>query len=429
MTASNKASSNNRRFVLIDQTLENFQGHHFEYASAVAQAAVQAGFGCEVWARKNCSKDISIPNTQLIPAFSLDWTGAANSQRSFESLKNLITRKFNETQAGAQAYRLLRRGYRKFKKNRQAATVFGLELRKQMAASRLQPSDLVFIPTLSVEEADECVSVVLESNSCPTFHLLFRRDPDETSVAQGLAGLLHRLSTLPLEKRSLIRLYTDTEELSRAYSERSSTKFETLPIPIQKTRFAGIQSRPSDSSRIRIAYLGDARSEKGFHQLPRIVQSISALAGTPRLVVTVQAAPIQDEEGAVRKARQALKRFSSETVTLLDRPLNPAEYIALLNEADAILLPYQPGTYRYRSSGILAEALAAGRPCIVPAGSWMSRQISDGTGLSYDGEQDLIAQLDRLRKEIDPMKARCRDRSEAWLAHHSPENLVRTLSS
>ena len=49
-------------------------------------------------------------------------------------------------------------------------------------------------------------------------------------------------------------------------------------------------------------------------------------------------------------------------------PVTTSEYLALLNAADLILLPYDPVTYCIRGSGVFNEATFLGKPTIVTAG-------------------------------------------------------------
>ena len=63
-------------------------------------------------------------------------------------------------------------------------------------------------------------------------------------------------------------------------------------------------------------------------------------------------------------------------VSLVDHPLSEEAYLQLLRDADVLLLPYRPETYKERTSGVFCEALSAGKPVIVSEGSLMARQVS-----------------------------------------------------
>jgi len=73
-------------------------------------------------------------------------------------------------------------------------------------------------------------------------------------------------------------------------------------------------------------------------------------------------------------------------MVLIEEALDPHAYIALLANADLLLLPYDGAVYGTRSGGILAESLALGIPAVVPAGCWMedfartSRAVASPSG-------------------------------------------------
>ncbi len=158
--------------------------------------------------------------------------------------------------------------------------------------------------------------------------------------------------------------------------------------------------------------MGDARREKGYHLLPAIAWNLKKdylETGTARFVV--QSNP-NSREGAVETAipRAELACFPSSMVALYDEPLSAAAYKDLLLCSDITLLPYERNAYRARSSGILAESLAAGIPVIVPAGTWLSRQLLLGGNDGYP---------ETLRHQMTPLGS-CQQSSIAWTFRNGP---------
>ncbi len=87
-------------------------------------------------------------------------------------------------------------------------------------------------------------------------------------------------------------------------------------------------------------------------------------------------------------------------IHLVERHLSEGEYQGFLRSSDIILLLYDKERYRTQTSGILAEALTYGRPCVVPKGTWMERQIENrGIGESFEGG-DVESVLRALRRVI-----------------------------
>lgn len=57
---------------------------------------------------------------------------------------------------------------------------------------------------------------------------------------------------------------------------------------------------------------------------------------------------------------------------------SPGEYLAAIEQADMVLLPYDPAEYRDIVSGIFCEAVAMGKVAIIPAETWMADHIAEG---------------------------------------------------
>jgi hypothetical protein len=74
-------------------------------------------------------------------------------------------------------------------------------------------------------------------------------------------------------------------------------------------------------------------------------------------------------------ARAALSALPTAQVLLDEAPLDSAEYVALVRRVDVLVVPYAAHEYARRSSGVLAEGLAAGVPVVVPRATWMADQL------------------------------------------------------
>jgi hypothetical protein len=136
---------------------------------------------------------------------------------------------------------------------------------------------------------------------------------------------------------------------------------------------------PAPDTPLHFIYLGDARAEKGFPHLPRIIQDLWAdYVERGRVRFSLQSYfNIPQGESPVLVACAQLEGYPGDKVLLIDQALTSERYWELLIEGDAVLLPYDPDHYYARSSGIFVEALAAARPVIVPAGTWMALQLAE----------------------------------------------------
>src|SRR5262249_29616429 len=139
----------------------------------------------------------------------------------------------------------------------------------------------------------------------------------------------------------------------------------TFPIP------KGYRPALLDDSRPRTApvvgILGHSRPDKGFALVPEIV------ARCPYLRFFVQVTP--DDAEPLWQDRAARMRPAGNGIT--GRGAFDAESSdALLSRVDIVLLPYDAAQSPLRSSGVFAEAVAAGKVTVVPADTWMSMHLA-----------------------------------------------------
>jgi len=178
-------------------------------------------------------------------------------------------------------------------------------------------------------------------------------------------------------------------------------------------------SRPERLDRPpRVAVVGGAREEKGSHKVRPVVRACRA-SGTA-LDFVVQLA----NEGLSPRDWEDLAGVATEPgVTVVHGALERHRYLRLLADSDVLLLPYDRLPYRQRGSGILAEAVAAGMPVIVPDGTWAAEQVDEGkaAGVAYagDGPESIAAALGRCAAEIEPLRARARACAPAWMRSQS----------
>jgi hypothetical protein len=269
------------------------------------------------------------------------------------------------------------------------ARVFGRETARLLARARLDAGDIVFLPTVSEIEMLGLLDAFARDRRAvqATWHLLFRRDIYRGREAQfGAQDEQQRTRRQAFARMRQgagahrVYFYTDTEPLTAQY-RRLGAPFRTLPIP--HTHPAST-AEPRRLGPAHIVYIGDARAEKGYHHLPRLVGDLWRDYVEPgRATFTVQSnfnTPMGDPESLV--ARAQLEAFPTDLVRLIYEPLSEDAYAALLQAATLIVLPYDREQYIARSSGILVEALSAGVPVVAPAGTWLAQQFA-GEAYAY----------------------------------------------
>jgi hypothetical protein len=178
-----------------------------------------------------------------------------------------------------------------------------------------------------------------------------------------------------------IRAYTTSAELARQYNCMELLGFQTLPWPVNpkffRNHLEGQPQRPLGPLKFTVA--GGVRREKGqktgLHTLIQDIWDRHLASGQVQL--DLQAGKRESfARRRVLRGRRVSGRQYRKAVRIHGHPLPESRYVELIHEADVGLFCYDSRRYYSRRAGILSEFLSCGKPVIVPAGCWLSRQIA-----------------------------------------------------
>lgn len=420
-----------RRFILIDHSIIDYSGHHYEYARAVLNAAAEAGRQPLLFTNRRFRGEHQ-EAWPIVPAYRYGvWLHQGPRWQAplyacLAAARRLRGRFVSKNEDRCQAAPTPRcggavRGWVQARRSRQ----FVRDTQRMLSDLKLTDADVVLAPTIALDEFDElrrCWPHLGPACSA-RWHFVFRRDlPSEV----GDAGSQLREAFGPcaaLDGEPGWRLWTDSEELTARYREATGRQFGTLPVP--HTRYSPTMAR--NEGPFHILYLGDARREKGFHHLPALVKALNS-AKPGRFAFSIQAhAASPSPEREIVEAREELRRLSELGVTLFSRPLDPPEYRQLLDSGDLSLLPYDRSAYAARSSGVFAESLAAGIPTIVPADTWMSRRQPAAAGLTYQSLDEVPNKVNEIEGRFDQYKEVADRYAKIWSRRHGAQELLLQL--
>lgn len=262
---------------------------------------------------------------------------------------------------------------------------FRRNTQKVLTHYNVTKDDIVFIPTLSNVDLMGLKQLIKRNRHARevSWHLVFRRnlfigrEPDYKKYEKDkdeLREVTYECAIKDVYKR--MYFYTDTEKLTSQYELMHTVEFTTLPIPVNpKLEEENIKNEKP----INIIYLGDARREKGYQELPKIVDSLwDPYVEKNKIHFEFQSNfsfTNMDANCDIVAAREYMDSLPQEHIKLYKEPLSSDEYLSLAKSGDIALLFYDRDNYYARSSGALVECLIAGIPVIVPSGSWLSEQI------------------------------------------------------
>jgi hypothetical protein len=426
-----------RKFVLVDQSISELGGHHYEYAVRVLAAAREDGLDARLVTNKRLSPSLA-PDFPVLAIYEFGYwdrplrlgpwvirsfppPGSIKAVRraayaAYLGIATIGQRLSGRTSAEQgrsdgldlevnrrEPFSGQRASVREFvrplvtalRSAAGGAQFFGLNAAKirqferdtlaMIAALALRADDIVFVPTLS--EA-ELLGLGRAIASCRPddrigWHLLFRRPPVPARAAYARSADARRaqvrkcLATFAQATAGhRVRFYTDTEALTRQYNDLGVVRFDTLPIPVPSS-FGHSRDLERALAVPTILFAGDARVEKGFQLLPSLVEHLkreSPAGLSPRFIIQSNFS-VPGGEPVAARARRQLRSHAKNGVRLIDEPLQPDAYCAIFHASDISLIPYDPLEYRARSSGVFAESVAAGLVTIVPSGTWMAAQL------------------------------------------------------
>ena len=423
------------RFVVIDQSLRDMNGHYYEYDISIAEAARDMGVAPQVVANRGCDPALASDAMPIRSYFTWAWD-EGHQDRTTRLARYVLGGMPAEVRPfvialGSRAHRWLQGPAGKTNGARRLPS-FGHELSALIRAERLTHGDHVLVHTLSVAELHSMIDALRHRRDLPALHILLRRDAGEPAVQfdhwGGIqAAFVHVRGDSEL--LSCMRFYSDTVQLCRQYEALSGGLPVTLlPIPhgLLLPSVPG-ESRPSGPA--CVTYLGNARTEKGFHFLPAAIDSLRVShIETGRLRFVIQAnANLSLEEAVIAGARRKLAAYGKTKVELLIKPLTIAEFQARLLQADLILLPYLPECYRNRSSGILVQALVCGRPVVVPSGTWLSDCAPPEVAVMFDGPKDLPKAIAEAVERLPELLTAAAKFAPQWYQTHNAKALVSRL--
>jgi hypothetical protein len=352
--------------IVVCTGLHGFVGHEFSYTKLVQQS-LSKGAGFEVWGRKDATEGVS-NEFEFQPVFS----------------------KINYTQEDSlhkKAWSLLKREIMWFFEFRRAV----LQYRQR---SKYPHRTIFLLHTVSLYNTWLWLYFAHNfKNDDTELALLFRYS--SVLLPKPLRRLFFGLvAKFPRASRRHIYL-TDSYRLRDEYLANTGLQLAVLPVPVELpcadlTKLG----RPEPGKRLRISYLGAARNDKGFAELPGIVETVfnSEFASQVEFCIQASASGAGYLDKVCRQAMEELKRIQSskgrDVVLLLEKSLNESEYKTLLIEADLILLPYTGRSYMAQTSGILIEAAVYQVPCIVPKGTWLEDELAiTGGGVAFDPDE------------------------------------------
>lgn len=227
-----------------------------------------------------------------------------------------------------------------------------------------------------------------------------------------------------------VALFAETAPMARLFESLGAPGIRVLPWPVKLGDPCEPGVWPEGEGPARVAYLGDAKPERGLNLLPGVVRSVAATHPGTRFAVqghwwagTPHSADAERVFAELNAMGPALRVLPGE--------LSPDVYASVLRGSDIVLMPYEADGYRDRGSGVFAEAAAAGRVMVLPSGTWMAEEAARWSLGFTTFDQFDAAGVGRALSDAVAQKgtllARANAAAPAWRADRSARRFVDRL--
>jgi glycosyltransferase involved in cell wall biosynthesis len=391
------------KLVILDPSLKTFNGHFLTYDNAVADGALKCGLQTIIFAAQGVDAKLPV-HGELIPAFR------DPLEHSF------IPSPFNRIQASTHVNKWLL--HKRFLE----------DLNRTLTADRIGQNPIIYLHTTTQNQIAPLVDwTASNKNLSPTVVIMLRYTPSPNPYyprSQAAEAYQQALAYI-IEKGvgQYIRLVTDSEILAEEYGLITSLPVHVLPIPHTSHDWGGVLQKGVPT----LTYLGNARSTKGFQYLPHIVDSIADDLDKGVWRAEFQSNVMFGRDTEVVFAVQMLRQ---RNVIMHEGELSVDQYNDLLCRSSLVVVPYQLLYYYAQTSGVMCEALAAGKPVVVPRGTWMSKQVAGmGVGETFlPGDRISLSQAVRkAMKNIDELREKAQLFRAEWVRRHNPDNFASAL--
>ena len=390
------------RVFILDNGLHGQIGHHFAMVAAYQRSLAARGIESRIWAHRECGQDV------------VDAVGARRvfrrtpySKLSDDPLTGPIEALFK------------------------GAKFFAHDCETAAQGETIGPDDLIFLPSALNQEIHGIDRWLTTLPSTGRPKVVVNVGFDNSRHGSGSEPDPVTLAAMRLLGKRLVETWREPRQiLTTCGAPEAEHLSEIFTYPVRDYplahdyagRWPSRTGKTREEGPLTVSFLGHAQRQKGFHLLPAIVRHCEKADADLRFFV--QVSPASKEE--LWSQPESMTR--SDRVELHHGELDRDTYFDRLDASDIALMPYDPSYYSGRTSGVLTEALAFGKVCVVPKETWMARQLEDGHGTGgafREFKPDAIARtLLRVTERFDPMSARAATLIEPWRALHSTDGFV-----
>jgi hypothetical protein len=257
---------------------------------------------------------------------------------------------------------------------------------------------------------------------------IYRYDINRWAASYFWYVIAFRLIDL-IKNKCEIRFITDSNKLQEEFAKITKIKIHLLPIPhtinnLEKSSLDSIIA----NDKLTFTSLGSARKPKGFGILVDAIIELSDDVNFSKFHFLLQSNCANNDDYIQDKINE-IKKKNFKNVELLENELSEKDYYSLIQKSKVIIIPYDQSVYFANTSGILTEAISYAKPIIVTEGTWMSDNMPEGIGETFQNKNssDLAKKMILIAEKYNEYKFNILQKCIAWNEYHNATNFIKML--
>jgi hypothetical protein len=243
---------------------------------------------------------------------------------------------------------------------------------------------IVFLPCLNWEHANafSLASTILERELCEArIHVVAcaMYSPQTSQSDMSASAMWFTMAFKGLMKFSFVSLYGSEHELCKHYGHL----LLSAPLAMHPCYLMDWESikKPEAESEVNIEkeahyllYLGDAKVNKGFNRLPKILEE--SLKNTPVGTKFIIQFTLSWEYPEIMETVRNLKHWAKDEPRLILHHgfWSNEEVLSILGNIKGAVCTYDTAVYQHKSSGLLWMLAFLHKPFLISANCWLSRE-------------------------------------------------------
>lgn len=383
-----------KKLILISENFNSYFGHSFEYFKAIKEEFESRNISIEIIGNATIENSI-IEKLAVIPHFT--YNQPRLNSGLFSNIRNVIKKRWIH-------FCEFRALYIKYKGE---GVYFFFD---NVAWMNIY---IILLATLGVGNKLNLMIMMRYSTQD-----LF----DITSWQKGLIRFIYKLSLLFIKKKEFI-LFTDSEPIAKELETCYDVKTTILPMP--HLNFDKYNTDLQGINPLFTCFVpGNLTLPKGEDFVKNLFNFYDKNGLAKDIHFIIQKSNMEEQ--------LYYNQFKNLNITIKQN-LSTEEYYHHFNQSDLILVLYNlEYGYRYRTSGIMAEAISFDKPIISIQDSWMESQLKKyDTGMSvrYNDALDFDTKLKSIITNYGDHKQKAVSAHKEWKKFNSKSNFFTIFTS